>query len=681
MMAIIFVFGLLAGRVFFPHWHKTERFFTGVGIVAAWIASIGGIWMYVGHFDRVAVGVIILSLGALLFVPRKFFSTHEPEASPLGPPPFEQQPAARFGTEEKRTLPAMALLISLAIFVALIAHNLLQSKTTESIQSPWGVLPHTFFILIFLATLTMIALVRAGRSRLAFGAGLAFLFFIFSITLFVYPLGYGFDPFVHSATENYIAAHGTITPKPFSYLGQYALVLYMHYQTGVALPIFDRLLVPILLIFISLWALRRAMRHGLGLDGPTAGIATLLLPLMPFAEWIVTTPQGLGNVFALFALSLMIECKFTPSLPALVVSGAAVMIHPLAGVPVLILWTYTVLGALFKKLPRLVATILWIPVMLASAVALPFLFYLYGKLTGAHLWRIPTITNEMITSLIEKLPTMQTHFMFWHDAIYLYGKNIAIIMIIASLGAWIMLHKQKKSVGLLIAAATVTVVNALVLIAVIDFSYLPLAEQTGYAHRLMEVGALFLIPLVLYAIGRILITTDRMGRFLQIGTYALFAGLFTASVYLSYPHNDAYTIEHGWSVGAADVTAVYQINHDGGDVPYIVLANQSVSAVALREFGFKKYFPLTSDGKKTDAFYYSIPTGGPLYQYFNDASYGAPIRETVGKAMERAGVHRAYFVVNKYWYRSNKLIERAKLDADRWWDISDGRVFIFRFVK
>lgn len=675
MLALFLVFGWIFGTTFLGHLNRGERLFAGMGLVAAWIAAIGGIWMYLGIFDRAAVGVLIASLAIPLVIPRWLFEKKNEIKEELPPTAtLEQQPTTRFGTEEKHALPSIMLLVGILLLVIVLTHTLIRSATTESILSPWDILPKTFFMVAFLTVIGIIALVRETKTRIGFFVGLVVLFIFFSITIFVYPIGYGFDPYIHVATEHHIAETSTITPKPFSYLGQYALVLFTYHQTGIPIEFIDRLFLPILLVFCFMWALRRALGNGLGLEKRGAAIATLLLPILPFTQWIVTTPQGLGNAFTFFATTLIIERSFKPSFAALLATLAALMVHPMAGVPASILFIFTMLRSLIRWLPQFLRVVLWIPILAGASVVLPFLFYLYGKLTGAHLFRIFPLGE--ILEQMNAMPLyggIPTHFTFWDDFAYLYEKNILLIILVAALVAWFTVRKQKRGVGLLVATALVTTINALGLLFFIDFSYLPLAEQTGYATRLASVGLLFLVPLVLFSIAKILNFTDHLGRFLQTGVYALIAGLVVASIYLSYPHHDAYTVEHGWSVGAADIDAVYRIKEDGGDDPYIVLANQSISAAAMREFGFKKYYD--------DIFYYSIPTGGPLYRYFHDASYGAPIRETMEAAMDRVGVPRAYFVVNRYWYRSNKLIERAKLEADKWWDVGDGRVFIFRFSK
>ncbi|MBU4375668.1 hypothetical protein KKH38_04155, partial [Patescibacteria group bacterium] len=139
-----------------------------------------------------------------------------------------------------------------------------------------------------------------------------------------------------------------------------------------------------------------------------------------------------------------------------------------------------------------------------------------------------------------------------------------------------------------------------------------------------------------------------------------------------------------FSTSKNDIEAVNWIENNT-ESDYIVLANQQVSAAALREFGFKKYYspPLIDKerGSGGEVFYYPVPTGGPLYQYYLDMVYEKPSRETMAKAMDLAGVSEGYFVLNKYWRAFDKILEEAKLEADSWEDIGDGDVFVFKYYK
>jgi hypothetical protein len=143
-----------------------------------------------------------------------------------------------------------------------------------------------------------------------------------------------------------------------------------------------------------------------------------------------------------------------------------------------------------------------------------------------------------------------------------------------------------------------------------------------------------------------------------------------ASLYLSYPRFDDYANSHGYATSKADILAVRFIEQDARGKNYIVLANQQVSAAALREFGFNRYY--------NNLFYYPIPTGGLLYQYYL-ALVKEPNLATISAAAELAGVKRVYVVINEYWWQAKRLIAELDLIAGEHQVINGGKDHVFRF--
>jgi hypothetical protein len=113
--------------------------------------------------------------------------------------------------------------------------------------------------------------------------------------------------------------------------------------------------------------------------------------------------------------------------------------------------------------------------------------------------------------------------------------------------------------------------------------------------------------------------------------------------------------------------------------PYIVLANQQVSAAAIRQFGFKGRYLIDQNNK--EIYFYSIPTGGTLYQYFLYASYESANRENMIMAMDFAKVNRAYLIINQYWWASQKIIEEAKISSNNWYKINNGSNYLFEYIR
>jgi len=192
-------------------------------------------------------------------------------------------------------------------------------------------------------------------------------------------------------------------------------------------------------------------------------------------------------------------------------------------------------------------------------------------------------------------------------------------------------------------------------------------------QRILSLVVIFLLPFIMisfYYLGEKILPQK---KFIKISFLIFSAILITTSFYLSYPRFDRYWNSRGYSTGKNDLEAVHWIEDDAKE-DYIVLANQQVSAGALREFGFSRYY-------KGDIYFYPIPTGGPLYQYYLKMVYEKPNKKTALQAMDLAGVNKAYFVLNKYWFAFPKVLDEAKFEADSWQEIGQGEVYVFEYNR
>ena len=156
----------------------------------------------------------------------------------------------------------------------------------------------------------------------------------------------------------------------------------------------------------------------------------------------------------------------------------------------------------------------------------------------------------------------------------------------------------------------------------------------------------------------------------QALTLWLLCSIPTALAYNALPRHDALLIGHGWSVSASDIEAVRFIHNDAGSIPYVVLANQSVSAAAVSELGFKRY--------AGDIFFYPIPTGGPLYTIFLDIANAKRIQDNVQDAAKLAEAKIVYVVIDDYWWNAESVNDALSIEASDQWTI--GSVKIFKFI-
>ena len=215
----------------------------------------------------------------------------------------------------------------------------------------------------------------------------------------------------------------------------------------------------------------------------------------------------------------------------------------------------------------------------------------------------------------------------------------------------------------------------------LSFAFLIDYERSDYSNRMLITATFFLLPFIIFTIYKFLYRLRDQNTFIK-SAFSVFAILLiTVSLYASYPRLDSYHNSHGYAVSQNDVDAVRWIE-ETAENNYIVLANQQVSAAALREFGFKKYYTSKSaiSSPQSQIFYYPIPTGGQLYQYYLDMVYEKPTRATMLSAMDLTGVNEAYFVLNKYWWASPKIVNEAKLEAGSWQEIDNGEIYIFKYI-
>ena len=151
------------------------------------------------------------------------------------------------------------LLASYFLFLLFCFYILFNHRTAGAIISPWQLAPKYFFIVYSLATLLLIGNCLANK-KFALPLVMFHYFLSFSVALIVYQLGYGYDSFIHQATENLIAKTGAVAPKPFYYLGQYALTVIFHKITALPIVWLDKLMLPLLAALFLPLALQRVLK-------------------------------------------------------------------------------------------------------------------------------------------------------------------------------------------------------------------------------------------------------------------------------------------------------------------------------------------------------------------------------------------------------------------------------------
>ena len=569
--------------------------------------------------------------------------------------PIDEQSSARDKEPEPIAWSwVIALLIPAAISLFFVLKGSSGATTDLSIRTPWPLLPvGTLAAIVILAMSTWLA---AWKSRsIVFTAILASatVLAVSLIAPLLYSIGFGFDGFLHRASEKLLLETGTISPKPLYYMGQYVLVTWLSRLTDIPLDLFDRFLVPILAACLPLMAVPFFKR-----DEKTA-IAALVL-FLPLSVFVVTTPQSLAYVAGLGAILFALNKRH----PLVAITWAAwsLSIHPLAGMP----FAAATLAFL--------APFMWLRwlFVLAGIVSVPAAFAVLNTSQASVSWDFSRLFDGAVfSSFLSSLQPPQNRVALWADWTVL---AVFLTPLVAFAGAIIAAWKDRDRRELWLTCIVLAVGTALagfILRAAGDFAFLIDYERGNYADRLFLVANLFLVVPAAIGFARG-IAASFIGPPLTIVTLLLgLAAWHGALAYAALPRHDAANVSRGWSVGAADVEAVRWIDRDAGDAPYTVLANQSVSAAAVRELGFKRY--------ANDVFFYPIPTGGPLYQQFLDSMDPRSSTDTIREAGRLGQSKLIYVVLNDYWWNAQKTGETLSALAQNEQTIRNGKVRIFRF--
>ena len=663
----------LVGGMAFPEERRPIRWTFGLLGALALTAVFGTLVYYVHKLDGLGLSWLLITTPWIAFAFTPFAANRRERAEPA-------VAAVEKATPED-SLSAVLLALTVVCDVAALRW-LVGARTAEALRSPWEAVPPIFFLWIGLASACLVALAYRRRyPHLTLGAASLHLFTLLAPAVAVYAVGYGFDPFVHQAAERLVAAAGEITPKTPYYVGQYALVTVVSRLFRVATEHVDRLLLPTMAALFLPAAAAWLLRRGFGVARGLALVGAMGVFLLPLGAFVSTTPQGVADLFFLLTVvvgAAWLHAHRPPLGFVLVLAAASAAAHPLAGIPALLAAALLMVAKLRHDgiaLPRVSKAVVFGILLGAAALAVPLAFSLRE---GTGSLPIEAALRKPIASLIESVPFeapgLETRYRPLLDFAESVDRNYDLLwFLLAGAGAWLLGRRKpyRRSALALGGLSLALLAGAAVLRSGFTFQDVIGYEQGNYAARLYQGALLAAFPLVLAAFAwwwRALAKTDPGVRFLMS---LVFAATVAALAYGAFPRLDDYRWSRGYSTSGHDVEAVRWINtHAIG--PYVVLANQSVSAAALREYGFRTYYG--------DQFYYAIPTGAPLYGKYLSMVYDAPSRETMSAAMRDVGVAQAFFVVNDYWTGAAKIVDAAKKTADDWQEVDGGKVFIFRYT-
>jgi len=647
----ILIFGFLVGRILFKNKELSWQIIFGIFSLISAYSLLGALVYYFYQLNNVSISLVFALISGIIVCFN--FRNKLPCQIKLKLP--------------KIKVNGLILNLTYLILFAFSLFILWQSQTVEAIYSPWQVIPKSFIIIYLLATLNLILLLFYSKKACNLILLTLHFFLTTCVALIIYRLGYGYDPFVHQATENAILTNGFILPKPFYYLGQYSLVVTFAKLLFLPVELIDKLLLPIFILIFLPVTIAKSLEKAFSWRKNNSLLLTLIFLLLPFNLFIVTTPQALASIYCLIILFLSflyLKDKQIPFYYLLALTLVALAIHALAGITILI---YLVICWLIIN-KNLAAKIILPIFCVLSGLALPIALAVNSFISANKI--------KLVAPALDFVARPDIHskqYNYFLDLIYAYKNYVYLLFIIIALITLIYLIKQKNAKIFISSAITflILLINA-ILLSSLKVSSIINYEQDEFAKRIFQLAFYFLLPLVIYGFYQIIIKLPAQNILLKAFIILIMSGFLTCSLYLSYPRYDDYDNSSFINLSQYDLAAVKFIEKNSQDQPYLVLANQMTSAAALKTYGFTRY----NNGQ----YFYPIPTGGQLYQYFDKMLYQDTSKQTMDQAMDLLGVKTAYFTLSNYWTQFKVISEKASQDAKAIYSIND-KIYIYKFTK
>jgi len=537
------------------------------------------------------------------------------------------------------------ILIPYLLLVIAQFYILFSSSTSQSIISPWTQINYIFFILHILSTATLILLIFKKQPLPLWIFSIHY-FLSFSISLFIYKIGYGYDPFIHEATLRLIDKNGLVNPKHLYYLGQYSIEIILHKTTFIPINILNKFLVPFFSAIILpnlLFNFTKKISNNITINY----LVILTILILPFSFLTITVPQNLAYIFLISVILLSINPK-KEKLPLIfLLSFTSLIIHPLAGIPAILFSLLLTSYIFFTKKTKYLYSLIFA----LSVISIPLSFVINKGNSIQDISNISLVLKDFIKIIKVSLPNTENFIL---NFTYLYIFNLKIIIsIFIAIGVIIFIKNKKKLkvFNLYLIISSAYFLSYLLTKYFISFDFLIQNEQGNYSARILLIAILFSIPFIILTLNELLKKLLIQKNTIRIPLIIFLIFTITTSLYASYPRIDNYYNSHGYSVGKYDIEAIKWIEENSQE-DYIVLANQQVSAGALNEFGFNNYY--------NDIFYYPIPTSGKLYPFYLKMVNKEANKKTMQEAMELTGVKKIYFILNKYWWGFDKIKNEAK---------------------
>ncbi len=670
LCAYIVVHGFAYGQWLFPHESTGWQKYFGSLFLVASITSILATIYVVDEFSTTYLTAVLgaVSLGSIL-CSKKFLT--------------EQKKYSQSFLYEKTSWRTLIAMFMTFIGQALLLGTLFLRRSGDTIISPWTLVGPRFFILFFLTTIFLFFTIQHIQSKkIRFFLIITHYLLFFCVSAIVYVHGYGFDPIIHEATVRWIMEHGTILPKQPYYIGEYMMLATAFHISKIPLSILNIWLVPFLAgICLPLSLYIGTLRN---LKSNYRFSVLLLALTIPLSFFIQTTPNNLALLVATILIlygwyqHYSSKTSYTSWIFGYALVCFTTSIHPFIGIPLGVVYTGFFLFTRSKK--NTVHSSLFLLFFICLTIILPLIFFLNGIRTHSpitivnplnHIERFRSIFATPHWFLFDNAPIL------WKILYHIRSLITPAIIGVGTYGIWKHADKAKKMTFFWLTTTLGLMASAFILATALEYPDVIGYEQHVYAARIASLALVTFIPFIIIGFEQVLLTLSKT-TLRQRLSIILLPLTILLSWYFTYPTRDPISKYTGYSIRDADIEAVRFIDtHNNHDTNYIVLSNQTVASAAMKELSFKKYIH-TSFGEQ---FFYSIPTGGPLYQFFRKMVYEEPKRQWMVEAMNFAQVDKAYFIHTNYWYPAAKIRDEAKKEADAWWDIGNGRVWIYEYTR
>jgi hypothetical protein len=522
------------------------------------------------------------------------------------------------------------------VVVALISDGFLfatlfLNRTDEGLISPWQALPVGIFGLFFLGSLFTLLAFRTVPTAWKFALSVIHSLAAFSVSAVVYQLGFGFDPFVHEAATVHILQFDYILPKQPFYIGQYVTVATLSRLFGLSVQTIHAWLVPIAASVLAPAALLIAWRAWTDMRASTAPL--WLIWLYPFAYLTFTVPFNLALILLLLCLALLPRRELLARITRLLLAGACLVIHPLAGIPAIILTLSSEGARAFSKRIGMLT-------FAASALALYGALAAYTLLNDGSL-SLPSLSEwtGVLRILFHPPFIIFPSAPFW-SALYI---AYAIWPWALTIGGGVFLYRtsgaSRTSARIMLGTAAGVLLAATATAGTLRYQNIISHEQFEFAFRLFAMLPWLLLPGWLVWLGqkREILKKNRVVLLLALG--------MTAAWHVAYPQLNPIMHVYSPGVGRTDVATVDRIERIADGATYAALAPQLTSAAALRRIGFTRSLQ-SQDGAIHP---YAIPTGGFLYENYLEMFHSQDVISPLRRAWDYAPIERLFVAVPYSW--------------------------------